>query len=324
MPLMPEGEVLFVNLDPRAVLDVESSMRTTWPLAGGLGADPSRICLEIIKPERCPDREMLEDLVAAHRKRGALVALDDLSGGSASLAFLELLKPDIAKIDTALTAGIQYSGAAAASSTRSSSARTSAARGGRGGGRARRRVRGDARPRRRFRPGLLLRPADRAADGGGPAPRARAARAGLISCDAGPGVDPGPPSFVQWVDARFPPRRTDDAVPARPCTSPTGSRRPRTSTWTASGASSGRSTRRSAPRAPGCSPAACTRRRPRPWSARGATTSRSPTARTSRASEHVGGFTILEADDLDAALGWAGRIARITGLPVEVRPFQHG
>jgi hypothetical protein len=39
--------------------------------------------------------------------------------------------------------------------------------------------------------------------------------------------------------------------------------------------------------------------------------------------EHVGGFTVLEAGDLDAALGWAGRIARITGLPVEVRPFRH-
>ena len=40
--------------------------------------------------------------------------------------------------------------------------------------------------------------------------------------------------------------------------------------------------------------------------------------------EHVGGFTVVEAPDLDAALGWGGRIARITGLPVEVRPFAHG
>jgi hypothetical protein len=40
--------------------------------------------------------------------------------------------------------------------------------------------------------------------------------------------------------------------------------------------------------------------------------------------EHVGGFTIVEAGDLDEALRWAERIARITGLPVEVRPFQHG
>ena len=109
LPLMPEGEILFVNVDPRAVLDVESSLRTTWPLAGRLGADPSRICLELVRPERCPDRDLLEDLVAAHRKRGALIALDDLSGGSDSLAFLELLKPDFAKIDNKMTAGIQYS-----------------------------------------------------------------------------------------------------------------------------------------------------------------------------------------------------------------------
>jgi EAL domain-containing protein (putative c-di-GMP-specific phosphodiesterase class I) len=109
LPLMPEGEILFVNVDPRAVLDVESSLRTTWPLAGRLGADPSRICLELVRPERCPDRDLLEDLVAAHRKRGALIALDDLSGGTDSLAFLELLKPDFAKIDNKMTAGIQYS-----------------------------------------------------------------------------------------------------------------------------------------------------------------------------------------------------------------------
>ena len=109
LPILPPGEILFVNLDPRAVLDVESSMRTTWPVVGRLGADPSRICLELIKPERCPDRELLAAMVAEHRKRGALVALDDLSGGPDSLACLELLKPDIAKIDTALTAGIQHS-----------------------------------------------------------------------------------------------------------------------------------------------------------------------------------------------------------------------
>jgi hypothetical protein len=45
--------------------------------------------------------------------------------------------------------------------------------------------------------------------------------------------------------------------------------------------------------------------------------------------EHIGGFMVLKAADLDGALAWARRLARIltldpqgAGLSVEVRPFQ--
>jgi hypothetical protein len=38
--------------------------------------------------------------------------------------------------------------------------------------------------------------------------------------------------------------------------------------------------------------------------------------------EHVGGFTIVKAADLDAALEWGRRLAHATRLPVEVRPFR--
>jgi hypothetical protein len=37
--------------------------------------------------------------------------------------------------------------------------------------------------------------------------------------------------------------------------------------------------------------------------------------------EHLGGFEIIEAPDLDAALVWGRRLAEITGLPIEVRAF---
>jgi hypothetical protein len=37
--------------------------------------------------------------------------------------------------------------------------------------------------------------------------------------------------------------------------------------------------------------------------------------------EHVGGFTIVNADDLDAALAWGAKLARAVTLPVEVRPL---
>jgi hypothetical protein len=39
--------------------------------------------------------------------------------------------------------------------------------------------------------------------------------------------------------------------------------------------------------------------------------------------EHIGGFTIVRAPDLDAALEWARRYAlAVALLPIEVRPFQ--
>ena len=46
--------------------------------------------------------------------------------------------------------------------------------------------------------------------------------------------------------------------------------------------------------------------------------------------EHIGGFTIINAPDLDAALEWGRRFARaisldgVRGLPIEVRPFNDG
>jgi hypothetical protein len=40
------------------------------------------------------------------------------------------------------------------------------------------------------------------------------------------------------------------------------------------------------------------------------------------AKEHIGGFTIIQAPDREVALEWAGKVARATTLPIEVRPFQ--
>ncbi len=37
--------------------------------------------------------------------------------------------------------------------------------------------------------------------------------------------------------------------------------------------------------------------------------------------EHIAGFYIIEAADLDEALEWAGRVVRAIGHAIEVRPF---
>jgi len=38
--------------------------------------------------------------------------------------------------------------------------------------------------------------------------------------------------------------------------------------------------------------------------------------------EHIGGFSIIKAPDLDAALEWGRKMARATTLPIEVRPMK--
>jgi hypothetical protein len=44
--------------------------------------------------------------------------------------------------------------------------------------------------------------------------------------------------------------------------------------------------------------------------------------RHSAVKEHIGGFTIIKASDLDAALEWGRKLARATWVPIEVRPFR--
>jgi hypothetical protein len=39
--------------------------------------------------------------------------------------------------------------------------------------------------------------------------------------------------------------------------------------------------------------------------------------------EHIGGFWVIAAPDLDAALEWAARATRACAAPVEVRPFDN-
>ena len=40
------------------------------------------------------------------------------------------------------------------------------------------------------------------------------------------------------------------------------------------------------------------------------------------AKEHIAGFYIINADDLDAALAWAQKVVQALDHPIEVRPFR--
>jgi hypothetical protein len=39
--------------------------------------------------------------------------------------------------------------------------------------------------------------------------------------------------------------------------------------------------------------------------------------------EHLGGFYVIDAEDLDSALAWAKKTTAAVNHPIEVRPFRH-
>jgi EAL domain-containing protein (putative c-di-GMP-specific phosphodiesterase class I) len=106
---LPEGELLFVKLDPRGVLDVESSLRSVWPLVERASRAPDCVGLELMGAERHPDLEFLAALATAHREQGAVISLDDLSAGTHSLRVMEALQPSVAKLSFGLCKGIETS-----------------------------------------------------------------------------------------------------------------------------------------------------------------------------------------------------------------------
>lgn len=111
LKLLPADEILFVNLDPRAVIEVDGSLRTVWPIVERTEIPPERVGIELTSPERYPDADLLRALVEAHREKGAVICVDNLCGGGESLAVVELLQPDLAKLDRALCKAIETSAA---------------------------------------------------------------------------------------------------------------------------------------------------------------------------------------------------------------------
>lgn len=111
LPRLERDVTLFVNFIPSAVLDPDESLQRTWDTARQLDIDLGRVCLEIVETEKQEDVDFLRGLLGRYRAEGISVALDDLGAGCQSLGFMSALRPDYAKLDSALIRGIDTDGA---------------------------------------------------------------------------------------------------------------------------------------------------------------------------------------------------------------------
>ncbi|HEY2043774.1 MAG TPA: EAL domain-containing protein [Jatrophihabitans sp.] len=95
---MPDGVMLSVNLSPDAL--------AAPGVRDALDCDLTGLIVEVTEPPLM-DPEVLNALLADFRRRGALIAVDDLSIGYAGLLRLTTLRPDIVKLDRSLVTAVR-------------------------------------------------------------------------------------------------------------------------------------------------------------------------------------------------------------------------
>jgi EAL domain-containing protein (putative c-di-GMP-specific phosphodiesterase class I) len=93
-------------LDTHLAVNVSPSALASAPVQEVLSGDLSGMVIEITEHEYVADDAVLALAVADLRRRGARIAIDDAGAGHAGLRQLMAVRPDIVKLDCALTRNI--------------------------------------------------------------------------------------------------------------------------------------------------------------------------------------------------------------------------
>ena len=100
LPALPAAEFLAVNVSPAALGDPQVVALLD-------GVDLSRVVVEITEHEAVADYIVTRAALDRLRRAGARIAVDDTGAGFASLRHVLMLQPDVIKLDTSLTRGIE-------------------------------------------------------------------------------------------------------------------------------------------------------------------------------------------------------------------------
>jgi EAL domain-containing protein (putative c-di-GMP-specific phosphodiesterase class I) len=93
--------ILFINLDVSSLSRSAAESNALIKLTEEYQIPPERVAIEIIE-SKINDASALQRFITNHRKRGFLIALDDMGAGHSNLERIPSIKPDIIKLDRSL------------------------------------------------------------------------------------------------------------------------------------------------------------------------------------------------------------------------------
>ncbi len=103
---LPEGRMLFINIEPEAVADPELRDIMFTTLLAGTGVDPENVVFEITERTAITDFASFRATLEYLRRLGFRVAVDDGGAGYGSLQSLAEVRPEWLKIDMSLITDI--------------------------------------------------------------------------------------------------------------------------------------------------------------------------------------------------------------------------
>jgi EAL domain-containing protein (putative c-di-GMP-specific phosphodiesterase class I)/GGDEF domain-containing protein len=103
---LPDGRLLFLNIEPEAIADPELRDVMFTALLADAAITPDRIVLEITERTAITDFTVFRSTLEYLRALGFAVAVDDAGAGYGSLQVLAEVKPEWLKIDMSLVRGI--------------------------------------------------------------------------------------------------------------------------------------------------------------------------------------------------------------------------
>ena len=106
--LLETGTDLYINSSPSSACLESSCLLSSVEAAERAGLPLSRLILEITEGEPFRNPEECRLMLEAFRLRGLRTAIDDFGAGFAGLSTLAAFRPDIVKIDIALTRGVEH------------------------------------------------------------------------------------------------------------------------------------------------------------------------------------------------------------------------